>query len=184
MGVPIKGYENYVINEDGTVYSLFTNKILKTNISKTGYHSVELFNDAGSKRITIHRLVAEAYIPNPNKLPQVNHKDENKANNHVNNLEWCTAKENLNYGTATARRIKSTKWFYQSERIKEMARENGKAACKKVMQYTRDNKFIACYESIKEAAAKLGINASHIGECCMGKRYKTVGGFVWRYERE
>lgn len=184
MGIPVKGYEKYIVNEDGTVYSLITNKTLKPNVMRTGYHTVELFNDFGSKRIAIHRLVAEAYIPNPNGLPQVNHKDENKANNHVDNLEWCTAKENANYGTATARRVNSTRWFYQSEKIKETARRNGKVACKRVLQFTKDNKFIACYESIKKAAVKLGINASHIGECCMGKRYKTVGGFVWRYERE
>ena len=184
MGIPVKGYENYIVNEDGTVYSLFTNKVLKPNIMKTGYHTVELFNDSGSRRLSIHRLVAEAYIPNPAGLPQVNHKDENKANNSVDNLEWCTAKENMNYGTVMARRIKSAEWFYRSERMKELARANGKAVCRRVMQFTKDNKLVACYESIKEASAKLGINASHIGECCMGKRYKTVGGFVWRYERE
>jgi len=184
MGVPVKGYENYIVNEDGTVYSLFTNKVLKPNIMKTGYHTVELFNDSGSRRLSIHRLVAEAYIPNPAGLPQVNHKDENKANNSVDNLEWCTAKENMNYGTVMARRIKSAEWFYRSERMKELARANGKAACRRVMQFTKDNKLVACYKSIKEASVKLGINASHIGECCMGKRYKTVGGFVWRYEGE
>ena len=175
MGVPVKGYENYIVNEDGTVYSLFTNKVLKPNIMKTGYHTVELFNDSGSRRMS---------IPNPAGLPQVNHKDENKGNNHADNLEWCTAKENMNHGTAMARRIKSAEWFYRSERMKELARVNGKAVSRRVMQFTKDNKLVACYESIKEASVKLGINASHIGECCMGKRYKTVGGFVWRYEGE
>ena len=181
MGVPVKGYENYIVNEDGTVYSLFTNKVLKPNIMKTGYHTVELFNDSGSRRLSIHRLVAEAYIPNPEGLPQVNHKDENKANNSVDNLEWCTAKENMNYGTAKVRRTKSRKWFYATERIKETARKNGKAACKKVVQSSRDLEFIASYDSVKQAATLLNINASHISECCKGS-YKTAGGYVWKYK--
>lgn len=181
MGVPVKGYENYIVNEDGTIYSLFTNKILKPNITKTGYYTVELFNNFGSKRMTIHRLVAKAFIPNPFNLPQVNHKDENKANNSVDNLEWCTAKENMNYGTAKMRRTKSKKWFYETERIKETARKNGKIVCKKVVQLSKNYEFIASYDSVKQAATLLKINASHISECCKGL-YKTAGGYVWKYK--
>ena len=183
MGVPIKNYENYIINEDGTVYSLLRNKLLKPSLSKCGYHSVELFNKHGSKRFLIHRLVAKAFIQNPFNLPQVNHKDENKTNNCINNLEWCTAKQNMNHGTAPKRRIESRKWFYQSEKIKTISRKNGKVVCKKVVQLTKNNIFVARFESIKQAATQLGINASAISYCCRGKRYKTVGGYKWKYDR-
>lgn len=97
---PIKGYEGlYYITEDGRVYSSIQNKWLKTWVN-SGYLVVNL---QGRKSL-IHRLVAEAFIPNPDNLPVVNHKDENKLNSSVNNLEWCTYEYNNNYGTCKERR--------------------------------------------------------------------------------
>ena len=81
------------------------------------------------------------------------------------------------------RRIESRKWFYQSEKFKTISRKNGKVVCKKVIQLTKNNIFVARFESIKQAAIQLGINASAISYCCRGKRYKTVGGYKWKYDR-
>ena len=88
----------YIIYSNGTIWSIKRNKFLKASIQKnTGYTRIGV----DKKTYRIHRLVAEAFIPNPNNLPEVNHKDKNKANNHIDNLEWCTHRENIehSYGT-------------------------------------------------------------------------------------
>lgn len=104
---PVIGYEGlYEVSSYGRVRGLdrfdgrnkITGKILSVNYEKNGYCSVALSKYGNMKRHKIHRLVAQAFIPNPDNLPQVNHKDENKENNRVENLEWCTAKYNINYG--------------------------------------------------------------------------------------
>ena len=99
----IKGYEGkYKISSYGKVKSLKhkDEKLLKPSYDKDGYKQVILCNNGKGKKWFIHRLVAIHFLPNPNNLPQVNHKDEDKANNVVENLEWCTCKYNINYGTA------------------------------------------------------------------------------------
>ena len=101
---PIEGYEDkYLISNTGKVKSLYRNIILKPKTDKDGYKEVSLHKNGKSKTKKIHRLVAYAFIPNPNNLPQVNHKNENKENNHVENLEWCTSEYNNNYGTHNER---------------------------------------------------------------------------------
>jgi hypothetical protein len=111
------------------------------------------------KSFYVHRLVAEAYIPNPDNKTQVNHKDENKLNNNVNNLEWLTKKENLNYGTRNIRSAKSrSKAVYCIELNKE-------------------------FESMSIAAQELGVPIGGISKCCNGKA-KTAGGYHWRYVNE
>ena len=93
----------YKISTFGRVKSLYTNKILKP-VNKNGYMFVTLVEDNKKYSRAIHRLVAKAFIANPNRYPMINHKDENKANNIVTNLEWCDAKYNSNYGTGIERR--------------------------------------------------------------------------------
>ena len=106
----IKGYEGlYGVTEDGKVYSYTSKKFLKRTLDIEGYEQVILYKNKHRKTYKVHRLVALAYIPNPNNFPQVNHRDENKTNNNVSNLEWCTAKYNSNYGTRTERIISKTK---------------------------------------------------------------------------
>ena len=99
----IMGYEGqYQVSNTGYVRSIKRNRILKpTNIN--GYLQISLSNQGKIKKCLIHRLVAEAFLPNPNNLSQVNHKDENTFNNNVNNLEWCNVTYNNNYGTRNAR---------------------------------------------------------------------------------
>lgn len=180
MGVPVRNYPMYEVNEDGTVFSKFSHKILKTNVNNNGYHSVELFNEEGSKRKLIHRLVAEAFIPNPNNYPQINHIDEDKSNNSVSNLEWCTAKHNMNYGRMG--KIRHTLIDYSKPIFKEIALRNVEMMKRPVNQI-RDGIVIATFESGKSASIETGINHSHIMEVCSGKR-KTAGGYVWQYRRE
>ena len=180
MGIPIPEYPDYLIEKDGRIFSKKTNKWLKASIGNTGYYGIELANDQGHKRLSIHRLVALAYIPNPHNLPQVNHKDENKLNNHVSNLEWCTSYYNMTYGTLIERRVAHTD--YSKPCYRENAIKNGKKVSRPVARYTKDGQYIDSFESAKDAVRKLGLTSSHITECCRCQR-KSSNGYVWRYER-
>ena len=181
---PIKGFERYFITRNGKIYSSISKKYLRQNKTKSGYCSVELFGENGkSKRLLVHRIVATAFIPNPDNLPEVNHKDQNPSNNCVSNLEWCDRKYNMNYGTLQKKKRKALNWFYSSDRLKENARKNGAIVSKAVLQFSRDGVFIKRYNSAAEASRTTGANHSHILECCHGKRYKTVNGFIWKFEK-
>lgn len=180
---PVAEYEGlYEVSNTGKVRSLFRyKKVLKPVITRSGYCAVELFKDKMGKMKLVHRIVAAAFIPNPNGFPQVNHIDENKHNNCAENLEWCTAKYNMNFGTSKIRRTNSTDYtrpFYA-----ENARKNGKKVCRPVSQFSKSGDFLHSFESGKEAHRKTGINHSHIMECCAG-RVKTAGGYIWKYERD
>ena len=154
----IKGYEGlYAIDEDGNVWSYRRNKFLKHTLNNSGYHMVNLCVDDKRKKCLIHRLVAEAFIPNPDNKPQVNHKDEDKSNNCGSNLEWCSIEYNNNYGTRVKRGVeKRLKPVYCIELDKT-------------------------FKSQTEAAEELGINRGNISHCCRGK-LKTTGGYHFRYE--
>lgn len=154
----IKGYEGlYAITEDGNVWSYRRNKFLKHTLNNSGYYMIDLYKDKKRKKYLIHRLVCETYIPNPDNLPQVNHKDENKQNNCVSNLEWMSRIDNMNYGTGIER--------------------SAKKRSKPVYCVELDKTF----KSIRQAAKELGLSDRHICECCKGKR-KTEGGFYFRYK--
>ena len=96
--IPIKDFENYSICEDGQVVNTTKNRVLKPSLNENGYLYVSLWKGNKSKSKTVHRLVAEAYIPNPLSKPVVNHKDANRANPHKDNLEWVTQSENVSHG--------------------------------------------------------------------------------------
>lgn len=106
----IVSFPMYSISTFGRVKSLYTNKILKP-INNRGYRFVTLMKDNKRYNCAIHRLVAKAFIANPNRYPVINHKDENKANNIITNLEWCDAKYNVNYGTGIERRKAATRKY-------------------------------------------------------------------------
>lgn len=100
----IKNFEgHYAVTSCGKVWSYKSKKFLKPRKDSSGYYQVSLWKDGKGKNYLLHRLVAEAYLPNPEGLPQINHKNENKADNCLNNLEWCTCKYNINYGTRNKR---------------------------------------------------------------------------------
>ena len=166
----ISGFENYQVSSFGRVKSLGNNKkrkekILKQNDDGDGYLHVKFCKDGKEQSFRVHRLVAQAFIPNPNNFPQVNHKDENKANNRVENLEWCTHEFNSNYGT-------------RNQRISE-ANTNHPSKSKAVVQLTLDGEFVAEYSSSKEAQRN-GFHRGNIISCCRGKR-KTHKGYLWQY---
>ena len=142
-------------------------RILKAQFNGFYYRVVMSF-DGKSRQVLIHRLVAETFIPNPKGLPQVNHKDENGKNNHVNNLEWCTLQYNQSYGTKCMRHS-----LY-------MVNEAGRA----VTQYSKSGESIASYRSIMEASKKTGVHYTAIREVCIHGKQKTAGGFVWRYAED
>lgn len=103
----IEGYENYSVSSEGRVRNDRTGYILKPMLDTGGYCQVKLYPN--NRRVSLHRLVANAFIPNPNNLPQVNHINEDKTDNRVENLEYCTAQYNINYGTCVERAIKNRK---------------------------------------------------------------------------
>lgn len=177
----IKDFENYEISNMGRVRSLphvvtqktrnggtavhtYEGRIMTPSKTK-GYYKVGLPKDGRNYNKQIHRLVAEAFIPNPDNLPVVNHKDENPLNNAVENLEWCTVKYNSNYGTVR-------------ERLKEKLRNNPKKS-KPVAQYTLDGELVKIWPSTKETGRN-GYCQSSVNNCCLGK-YKAYKGYKWQY---
>ena len=176
----IKGYEGlYQISNFGEVISLNynhtkTKKLLKPQKNKNGYLHVNI----GGKCISIHRLVAEAFILNPDNKKYVNHKDCNKQNNFVSNLEWNTAKENTQHA------VKNKLISYNTKLKKKSCLINIQKAIKKnkkeIYQYTKEQIFIKKYRSIIEASKETECNATHISLCAKGKQ-KTCGGYIWSY---
>lgn len=123
----------------------------------------------------VHILVAECFVPNPNNLPYVNHKDENKQNNRADNLEWCTHQYNLNYGTAIERRVKNTDWEAIGEKVAEKISIP-------ILQLNKDTmEVVKEWKSSMEAQRDGGFNNGNINSCLKG-RYKTCGGYIWRYK--
>jgi len=137
------------------------------------YPTVSLNNGVKKQLLSVHRIVATAFIPNPNKLPEVNHKDETRDNNHVGNLEWCTRKYNINYGTCIARSV-AHKDFKDIAIKSAMTQTHGP-----VDQYTLDGKHVKTWISTNEPKRLLGYNQGHIWECCNGKR-KQAHGYIWQ----
>ena len=112
----IPGYEGlYEVSNMGNVRNVRRNKLLRLSKTNNRYIRVSLCKNGIKTGLTVHRLVAEAFIPNPDNLPEVNHKDEDKSNNSVENLEWCDAKYNIHYGTRSDKvkktQIKNGYWF-------------------------------------------------------------------------
>lgn len=140
--------------------------ILSPNIAAGGYMVIVLSKNAKTRRFLIHRLVGQAFLPNPYNLPQINHKDEDPSNNRADNLEWCDHKYNINYGTRNTR--VSTKMT------------NGPTA-KAVLQYTLDGEFVKEWPSTMEIQRVLGFSNGTIGRACRGE-YRQSNGYIWRYK--
>ena len=174
--VIIKGetYDNYQVSNLGRLMSLNYRgtgraELMNPGKLKDGYLIVVLTKDRKRHTYTVHRLIAETFLPNPNNLPEVNHKDENKENNFVGtpendykdgNLEWCDSKDNCNYGT-------------RNERI-------AKAKSKPVLQFTLTGEFIREWPSTMECKRN-GFNQGNISSCCLGER-KSADGYIWKYK--
>lgn len=161
----IEGYENYQVSNYGRVKSLKFSKerILKPEKNNGGYLYVFLSKNCIEKRYYIHRLVAQAFIVNPDGLKEINHKNEVKTDNRVENLEWCDRKYNNTYGTCIKRRIEKLS--------------------KTVYQYSLNNKLIREWSSSHEVERQTKFAQSHINGCCNG-RLKTAYGYKWSYIKE
>ena len=163
----IRNYENYYqVSNYGRVRSLdriikdtkskrlYKGKILKLTSTNWGYLTVSLKKNSKSRKFFVHRLVAEAFVPNPNKLEVVNHKDEDKLNNSATNLDWCTLKDNMLY-----------------------SKKNNKRS---ILQYDKNGNFVKIWSSITEAAQHFKVNVSLISQCLNGK-IASATNYVWRY---
>lgn len=172
----IPGYEGlYLVSNLGRVKSvervspqghLLPERIMKQFKMPSGYLHVRLCKDGKVKNYRVHRLVAQAFIPNPEGLPQVNHINEDKMDNRVENLEWCDCKYNINHGTGIERRSK--------KRINEVGRS------KPVLQYTHDGQFVREWPSTMECHRN-EFDRRAVTACCRGK-LKTYKGFTWRFK--
>lgn len=161
----VRTMQRVVKYKDGREYN-YSSKIIKQSITRE-YSYIAISLHSKTYNFRVHRLVAETFIPNPNNLPQVNHIDENKLNNRVENLEWCTAKYNLNYGTHTKKVVEKL--------------TNGPLA-KKVAQYDLDGNLIKVWDSIREIKRCLGYDNGTISKFCRNKvNCKHCYGFIWKY---
>ena len=171
----VLGYEGlYVVSNLGRICSLWDGrhqihrtKVLKPGKNNGGYLFVNLWKNGEKKMFLVHRLVAIAFIPNPEGKPEVNHLTEDKTKNSVDSIEWVTHKENINYGTGKERSAR--------------AQMNDKKKSKPVIQYTIDGEFIKEFPSSKEAERQTGIFQSNIVACLKG-RQKSARGYVWKYK--
>ena len=175
---PIKGFDSYEVSNMGRVRSVdryvqggtvrmqtmfFKGEMKALRKRKDGYMDVKLWEKGGAnnyKRFLVHRLVAEAFIPNPNNLKLINHKNEDKTDNRVENLEWCTKTYNNTYGS-------------RKGRIMNMDE------VKKVAQMDMDGNVIATYPTIAEAARSVGCSKATISYACSGT-IKTAFGYRWK----
>lgn len=179
----IAGFEGrYQISTFGNVLSLnYRNRgkagLVTPKCNNAGRLWVILYGENGRRvNCLIHRLVAQAFIPNPDNLPQINHKDENPKNNHVENLEWCDCLYNVRY--SMDRHPERCKNYNGPNTVGK--RKIGKCSALKVNQYDEDGNYIRTWENSRTAYLEIGIRDWHISECCRGHR-KTAGGFIWRY---
>lgn len=146
----------------------------------TGYYGTAIVDGKGnSKNVLIHRLVAMAFIPNPNNYPQIDHIDGNKSNNRVENLRWCTAKQNINFPMSLANRSRVLKVAQNKpEAIKHKIAASHKKA---IVQYDMNGNFIKEWSSLHEVGRECGFNISNISACANGRKASAYG-YIWKHK--
>ena len=157
--VKIVGFDNYEVSNLGRVRNIESGRTLKPFLQPNGYLGLCLYENNKRKYLLLHRIIATAFIDNPEGKPQVNHIDENKLNNDLSNLEWCTERENSIHGTRTKR---------VAEKLSQ-----------KVIQLDLNDNVLSEFESMHQAERETGVALSSISSCCNGKR-KSAGGFKWK----
>lgn len=164
----VEGFENiYEVSNYGNVRRADTKRIKKSSLNRYGYPQVNLHKRGKSYLKRVHRLVAIAFVnnPNPERYDCINHKDENPCNNYFKNLEWCDRKYNNNYGNHKANISKSRSI--------------------PVEQYTLDGQFVREWDSATAASRELGIPQMAINSCCLRKpKYNQACGFLWKFKHD
>lgn len=173
----------YTVSNTGRVFNGMT-ELKQSNVC--GYKVVALKQTNGKfKQQRVHRLVAQAFIPNPDNLPQVNHKDEDKTNNCVDNLEWCTADYNNKYGTRLQRVSNSLMGHKIDENTKKKIRDTTtRKQGVAVDLYDKSGNLIATYPSTKEAERQTGFDHSKISSRCKGRVSCKNEDFIWKYHNK
>lgn len=182
---PVKGYEGlYEVSNLGRVKSLERTVVYKNGTThrhigqilnpcyKRKYPSVSLFKNKKQKTYNVHRLVAEAFIPNPDNKKEIDHINTDRTDNRVENLRWCTSSENMNNPLTKTKNSNSHKDMWKKDSHREKI-------CKKVLMIL-NGEVINTFYGTGEASRQTGINNSHIASVCRGKR-KTAGGYKWKY---
>ena len=169
----VHGYEGlYKVSDKGNIYSVRRlnsrgykcgGRVLTPTYNENGYLIIGLCKNGIKKSKRVHRLVAEAFVPNHNSYLEINHKDENKTNNNVENLEWCTREYNMNHGTRNARASQT-----QSKKVKAVNVESGE---------------VLIFISVREAGNK-GYDQGNVSRACRGIYYggNLYRGYEWYYE--
>ena len=172
---PVKNYEQYyevsslgrirsldrkTIFKDGRVRQFYGKVLIINTVNNSGYLTVSLHDRGKSKTFLVHRIVAEAFVENPNQYTEVNHIDQNKKNNRVENLEWCTNKENVNHGN-------------EIERGAKKQRRN-------FVQLDMDGNLVKVWSGFKKMQRETGVQRKSVYECCVGKRDSYMG-YKWKY---
>lgn len=183
---PINGYDNdYEVSNYGNIRSLrYANngtnkkgsgvKNLKPILNSLGYYVVNLYNNGKVKQYFVHRLVAETFIPNTNNYPVIDHKNTITTDNRVENLRWCTVKDNVNNPISSKRRISKVRELLKGKTGVESLTH------KPVVQYTLDGVFVKRWGCMMDACRYYKIDSGSLTRACQGE-YKKVKGFAWRY---
>lgn len=198
--VDIKGFENYQITDDGRVWSKNTNKWKTKKLNNNGYYLVNLWKNGKQKWILIHRLVGEAFIPNKENKPTINHKNHIRTDNRVENLEWATKTEQMDgiakkklSDSLKGRKLSEKHRMHLSEAMKgekhpmygehhteEAKKKMSVIKMKKVYQYKLNGELVKIWNSTMECE-KEGFNQGHVASCCRGVE-KLHKGYIWSYK--
>lgn len=171
--IEIKGYEGtYSIDENSTIYNVQTNMIKKPSVANNGYYSVTLYKNGQRKTYLVHRLMAETFLSNPCSKRTVNHKDGNKINNKISNLEWATYSENHKHSYEKLGRT-----AYMQGKFGKLNHNS-----KPVLMCSKEGVELKKYDALMDAERDTGILNNAICQCLKGKT-KVAGGFKWRYAK-
>lgn len=186
LWLPVKGFEGlYEVSNFGRVkshhkYGGVDNRIMKPKSDQDGYKIIKLSGNGKCKHAKVHRLVAEAFLDNPNGYSMINHKDENKGNNFVGNLEWCDAQYNNTFGHRLEKALPKThmKWS-KTDRGRKCMSYVGHSKGKRCACFNNEG-IVRQYDSVSEAAKAVGEKPIYIAMCCTDN-LKTMDGLSWKY---